>query len=1386
MWYRYFLFRYADVGDEVPDKVCPICHNKLIEREGKFGKFWGCSGYPSCKYLYNPDKPSASATPPVSQEEAELEQLLYCPVCARKGIQRLVVKRKSKKTGEPFYGCTSWTPSNSGCGYVSFKYGEPITEEEIKKISEYKSKQIIDKIVKQTSEEDAREVPEKPELIKSPIDYFREMPVVTGGPNDCPFGHGVLKTSKSGGKYCPRCSSIIRKHDGNGTGYQASISPTVTFIVFDTLSNDSLKVINGQVQKTISEELESENFNIGSSYLQHISSDAKIYKDANSSEENDPGQGDIIQGSLRIMSPEAKDAIQLDTDGFISGIDKQQKLMTDTFVDYLDLQEYIDRGDIYQAGTIGGKIIMVSDGGIRDEEKCQEATKSDIYKYSEIGAKGLIPNPSQASALELIEDPESRNLVLCLPTGVGKTTIAEWAIADSKRRAKLLGRKSSISVYVCPARALAAQIARDFSHEDHPFVKENWKTSILRGIGNDSNDDEQYMLQQKGKISQEDEYVSKDAEEWKNKLESDPNNSDIIVITPEKLLACLQQPATNPWIGRITTMIFDEGHLIGDSSRGPNFETEQIQIYEKFKKIRDMLGGAARIVYMSATMQNAVELVAWQQAMSKRDLALVTKTEADKEREANWALVRGEWTPVKIDVNFIPSSFEQDSTEDHEKVLSDLVSASNQIKNKDGEIVMRPSLIFVQSYADGRTIAQIAKNYYWKCKECGFVQYGLTGPGGKVLDPKEAPAYQCPKCGKQGTMEGWSIPFHNAQLSSLEQTEIVDKFNNDYINNPVLIATSTLAAGVNTGAYRVCIFNTSRGGRDIETSQLIQEMGRAGRQKYLSEFPDSTPQVFVYSPKDSIVHDQRRLYSKSVLKSKLCKQTKITDSILRAISIMGIQNAEDCGNYIASTFSYYQNQVDFIDPMNIRRGLEHISSSYNKAEGIDNVIWESQGRASEYNAVKCYHTNLIDTTRLKNFPQKQIIDTQNGPEMVDLDYTDSSGNVIEGEKMFSCICKTPLKNADGEIITDSMGNPITCGAYGYIKQVSEPVKPEQFLEYIDNSIRDLIASGMIVQEDDKYKITSLGRQIISSSMSVSDAVDIIKNMDHLKFDVNTANNWTYAIAFGSLRKYNDEDESFLTKDQSVACSQAFDIATKLGLSPDYNVKQIQCLYWILSGINPKTEDPETKEKIIPRCMASEYSSTLDDFKGIFLVGLSVLSSRAQWFGDAPEEFERLRVKLENSSSYGSVTDEMVPLVAVKGIGVFRAKKLLDVGIINLLDLIKIDTQELADRFVADKKIKNPKKEVNPIFELKEAKFLKRLATDAMSGEQVEKDINFRNKSKPFKMQYLNTVRLLNTPEIADKMFERSKLNRPESHISFDPEMDKTASVGGWYQYFLNK
>ncbi len=41
------------ITDPVEFKDCPNCGQPLVKRKGRYGEFYGCSGYPECKYTEN-------------------------------------------------------------------------------------------------------------------------------------------------------------------------------------------------------------------------------------------------------------------------------------------------------------------------------------------------------------------------------------------------------------------------------------------------------------------------------------------------------------------------------------------------------------------------------------------------------------------------------------------------------------------------------------------------------------------------------------------------------------------------------------------------------------------------------------------------------------------------------------------------------------------------------------------------------------------------------------------------------------------------------------------------------------------------------------------------------------------------------------------------------------------------------------------------------------------------------------------------------------------------------------------------------------------------------------------------------------------------------------
>ncbi len=86
------------------DKTCPKCGSPIIERLGKFGRFYACSKFPECKY-----------TESVKNEQSTIN--IKCPKCKTGDI----ISRRTKR-GKIFYGCSNFPK----CDFAA--WNKPINE----------------------------------------------------------------------------------------------------------------------------------------------------------------------------------------------------------------------------------------------------------------------------------------------------------------------------------------------------------------------------------------------------------------------------------------------------------------------------------------------------------------------------------------------------------------------------------------------------------------------------------------------------------------------------------------------------------------------------------------------------------------------------------------------------------------------------------------------------------------------------------------------------------------------------------------------------------------------------------------------------------------------------------------------------------------------------------------------------------------------------------------------------------------------------------------------------------------------------------------------------------------------------------------------------------
>lgn len=90
--------KYVDVKKEntdiATDKVCPKCAKPMVEKLGRFGRFYACTGFPECKHTESL----------VTKEGHVLNSLnIKCPKCKEGNITA-----KKTKRGKIFYGCDTY------------------------------------------------------------------------------------------------------------------------------------------------------------------------------------------------------------------------------------------------------------------------------------------------------------------------------------------------------------------------------------------------------------------------------------------------------------------------------------------------------------------------------------------------------------------------------------------------------------------------------------------------------------------------------------------------------------------------------------------------------------------------------------------------------------------------------------------------------------------------------------------------------------------------------------------------------------------------------------------------------------------------------------------------------------------------------------------------------------------------------------------------------------------------------------------------------------------------------------------------------------------------------------------------------------------------------
>jgi helicase len=331
---------------------------------------------------------------------------------------------------------------------------------------------------------------------------------------------------------------------------------------------------------------------------------------------------------------------------------------------------------------------------------------------------------------------------------------------------------------------------------------------------------------------------------------------DVIVTTSEKCDSLLRHDPQ--FFNDVHLIIADEVHLINDPGRGPTLE----MILSKMKH--------KRILALSATISNASQIADWLDA----------------------ELVVSDWRPVplKKGVFFDDTILYEDEPQTIRTYRDPCVTLAVD-GLQTGQI-----LFFVNTRRSTKALAtKIAKKLK---KEIVLEPLNFS-------DSVYKPALR--DCSLHG------VSFHHAGLTRHDRLLIEDAFKRNQLK--VLVATPTLAAGINLPARRVVVRDVKRFYKDlgyyfIPALEIHQMMGRAGRPKYDTE----GEAVLVAKNKEDIdILFEKYIYADTeMISSKLASQSALRAHLLALLASNYIRTEDDLEKFFSKTFYVHQNGGEYV------------------------------------------------------------------------------------------------------------------------------------------------------------------------------------------------------------------------------------------------------------------------------------------------------------------------------------------------------------------------------------------------------------------------------------------------------------------------------------------
>jgi len=343
---------------------------------------------------------------------------------------------------------------------------------------------------------------------------------------------------------------------------------------------------------------------------------------------------------------------------------------------------------------------------------------------------------------------------------------------------------------------------------------------------------------------------------------------DIIVTTSEKADSLIRNGAG--WIKDITCLVVDEVHLLDSAKRGAVLEV----LITKLRRLNPKL----RVLALSATIPNANEIADW----------------------LNAELLVSEWRPTPLyEGIYYRGKLElyKDGMLVEEKTIGkgDPVAALTfDCLKEDGKV-----LVFDSTRRNAESTAQKLTRITYS-----FVESN-EDIAKAVLEENEGEMSQ-----KLADCIRLGVAFHHAGLLNSQRKIVEDAFREGRVK--VVVATPTLAAGVNLPARRVIIksyhrFEPGYGSVPIKVLEYKQMAGRAGR----PGLDDRGEAVLIAKSKAEKERIIGRYFFGDLEKitSKLGAENHLRFHSLSLVAEGYAKTIKELEDFFSQTFFFYQNDV---------------------------------------------------------------------------------------------------------------------------------------------------------------------------------------------------------------------------------------------------------------------------------------------------------------------------------------------------------------------------------------------------------------------------------------------------------------------------------------------